>query len=97
MKLNEAIKSIICNPVKEAKESLKPHKSDHDLIKAHESVNQAVDLFKEFDAQNAEDFFAQISEFYSQGVDDEDENDMTKMISQLLDRITIILKNRKSN
>ena len=49
MKLNEAIKQVVHNRV------LKEDVND---------AQKAVDLFQEFDAQDAEDFFEKLADFY---------------------------------
>jgi len=97
MKLNEAARNILSGPIKK---STKPAPTVRQVLKEdnlNPEVDQAIDLFQEFDAEQAEAFFNRLSDFYSHGSDTEDDHYDFKAIESLLRKAADIIKNRKGN
>jgi len=93
MKLNEAARNILSGPIKK---STKPAPTIRQVLKEdnlNPEVDQAIDLFQEFDAEQAEAFFNRLSDFYSHGSDAEE----LGALESLLHKAADIIKNRKGN
>lgn len=60
------------------------------------NVSETMDKFKEFSAQEAEDFFLALGKYYKESQDELDNMDAVK-ISNLLLKVSDLIKNRTGN
>lgn len=60
------------------------------------NVSETMTKFKEFSAQDAEDFFLALGKYYKESQDELDNMDAVK-ISSLLLKVSDLLKNRTGN
>lgn len=60
------------------------------------SVDRAVGSFQEFDAEEAEKFFAELGNYYSHGSEHEGDNRDFSKISDLLGKIVTIIQRRRA-
>jgi polyhydroxyalkanoate synthesis regulator phasin len=60
------------------------------------NVNETMAKFKEFSAQEAEDFFLALGKYYKESQDELDNMDAVK-ISNLLLKVSDLIKNRTGN